>query len=102
MGGRRLPRRNPDDTLICGHHGWPALMKVNTRTLRSHPLLSLLPLSTLRALSSDSAVREYPKGTVVFREGAPCDAIYLVISGRCEAAHHNGSGESVVEEVFGP
>ncbi len=77
-------------------------MKVNTRTLRSHPLLSLLPLSTLRTLASDSAVSEYPKGTVVFREGEPCDAIYLVVSGRCEAAHHNGSGDIVVEEVFGP
>lgn len=77
-------------------------MTVNARTLRSHPLLSLLPSRSLSSLVGESAVREYPKGTVIFREGQPCDAIYLVVSGRCESARHHSSGEMVVEEVFGP
>jgi NTE family protein len=80
----------------------PAGMKVNTRLLRSHPLLSLVPGGVLRSLVSESAVREYPKGTVIFREGTPCDAIYLVVSGRCESRTGANRDDSRVEEVFGP
>jgi NTE family protein len=77
-------------------------MKLSPRTLRSHPLLSLLPSSTLRALAAESLVNEFPKGTVVFREGAPCTAVYLVLSGRCEARRNGNHGRSEVQRVYGP
>ncbi len=75
-------------------------MKINPHFLRSHPLLSLLPTFTLRGLVSDSALQEYPKGSMVFKEGDPCEAIYLVISGRCESTR--ASNGDVADEVFGP
>src|SRR5437870_556152 len=76
-------------------------MKIDTRVLREHPLLALVPAFTFRRLLAESSLSEYPKGTVIFREGDPCDAIFLIISGRCEArcAAHNGDEEV---EIFGP
>ena len=56
-------------------------MKINSQFLRSHPLLSLLPFFASRKLLSESAFSEYPKGTVIFTQGGPCEAIYLIISG---------------------
>ncbi len=74
------------------------VMKINTRFLKSHPLLALIPTFTLRKLVSQAALDEYPKGTVIYRQGQPCEAIYLVISGRCES-RLAGNG---VDAVFGP
>src|SRR5215207_1188795 len=49
-----------------------------------HPLLSLLPPGTLDRLLAAGAVDEYAKGTTIFRAGEMCDAIFLIVSGRCE------------------
>ena len=77
-------------------------MKINSQILRSHPLLSLIPYFSARKLISESAFSEYPKGTIVFRQGDPCDAIYLIISGRCESRRRNGNGGEEIDEVSGP
>jgi NTE family protein len=78
-------------------------LRVNTDALKPHPLLSLLPRRNLDRLLAESAFAEYPKGTVVFREGDPPEAIYLIISGRCESHVSSGlNGGCVIEEVFGP
>jgi len=85
---------------------------IDSDTIVPHPLLALLPRDTLERLLSDSAVAEYPKGTVVFHQGEACDAIYLILSGRCEVRkleNPNPAPESsrdrtefVVETVAGP
>ena len=67
-------------------------------TLPPHPLLSLLPPTTIEHLLADGAVGEYQKGSAVFRAGGPCDAIFLILSGRCEGCRADGE----VENVFGP
>ncbi len=72
--------------------------KINTRFLKSHPLLGLIPALTLRRLIARAALDEYPKGTVIYREGQPCEAIWLILSGRCES-RFPGNG---VETVYGP
>ena len=77
-------------------------MHIDTDSLKPHPILSLLPAGALERLIDDSAIAEYPKGTVIFHEGEPCDAIFLIISGRCETRTHGTNGGSRVEEVFGP
>jgi NTE family protein len=56
----------------------------------------------LRALAAESAVREYPKGVVVYHEGDSSEAIYLVLSGRCEARRIGRRGREEVHHVFGP
>ncbi|MGC3991978.1 MAG: cyclic nucleotide-binding domain-containing protein [Chthoniobacteraceae bacterium] len=77
-------------------------MKLNIRSLRSHPLLSLLPATQLRELLSETVIREFHKGTVIFREGESSQAIYLLLSGRCQSSHLGERGTEVVDEVFGP
>lgn len=76
-------------------------MKVSRQILRTHPLLSLIPGFTLRRLLKDSTLAEHPKGTVVFEQGDPCNAIYLIVSGRCES-RKAANGRSQVDQVFGP
>ena len=77
-------------------------MKINSQFIRSHPLLSLIPYFSARKLISESAFSEYPKGTVIFHQGDPCDAIYLIVSGRCESRRGDGNGGEEIEEVSGP
>jgi NTE family protein len=66
--------------------------------LDPHPVLSLIPPKILKSLLNDSAFIEMPKGDIVFHEGDACEAIYLIISGRCESRDAAGA----VERVFGP
>lgn len=77
-------------------------LSLDTQALQPHPILSLIPTRALARLLAEPAVSEYPKGTVVFEAGAPCDAIYLIVSGRCESRVRGDNGVQVVEEVFGP
>jgi NTE family protein len=77
-------------------------MKINPAVLKPHPLLALLPYSTVKRLLTGSAVSELAKGTVVFSEGDRCDALYVIISGRCEARVHGRNGGEIIEEVYGP
>ncbi len=77
-------------------------MKITPDVLKAHPLLALLPYGTVKRLLAGTAVAEYPKGTVLYREGEACRAILLIISGRCEAHLRGRHSEVVVDEVFGP
>ena len=63
-----------------------------------HPVLSLIPPKSLKRLLNDSAFIELPKGDVVFRQGDPCEAIFLVVSGRCESRDATG----VVDRILVP
>ncbi len=69
--------------------------------LPPHPLLSLLPPGTLKRLLADGAIGEYKKGTVIFRAGEACDAIFLILSGRCET-RRAGHGDDDLAEISGP
>ncbi len=97
-------RQNGTAALAAGILAPEALanLPIDADSLKPHPILSLLPAETLNRLLAKPAFSESPKGTVVFKEGDPCDAIYLIISGRCESLVRGGNGVSVVEEVFGP
>jgi len=53
-------------------------------------------------LAAESSVNEFPKGSVVFKEGDPCTAVYLVLSGRCEARRNGNHGRPEVQQVYGP
>lgn len=77
-------------------------MTPGSTPLPPHPLLSLLPPEVLERLIATGAIDQYPKGTVIFRAGSPCDALFLIVSGRCDGRTMNGSGAEVVESVFGP
>jgi NTE family protein len=76
-------------------------LHIDAEALRPHPLLALLPKGTLARLLSGPELSEYPKGTVIFREGDPSDDIFLIVSGRCESQRQTREGP-IVEEVFNP
>jgi len=96
--GNGLPPKSPGASCANGSNG----SSLGTDTLKPHPLLSVLPEGTLERLLTDPGVTEYPKGTVIFREDGPCDALFLIISGRCEARRKGTNGSYRVEEVLGP
>lgn len=68
----------------------------------AHPLLSLLPPGSIEHLLETGALEEYAKGTTIYRAGEPCDAIFLIVSGRCEARRPGNGHVGRVEDVFGP
>ncbi|HYR57261.1 MAG TPA: cyclic nucleotide-binding domain-containing protein, partial [Chthoniobacteraceae bacterium] len=76
-----------------------APLPIETDSLPPHPLLSLLPRGTIERLLAGGAVDEYAKGTTIFHAGAACDAIFLILSGRCELRR---PGKVSGHEVFGP
>jgi NTE family protein len=76
-------------------------MKINPRFLRTHRFLSLLPSSTLRKLATGAASRDYPKGSVVFSQGQPSLAMYIIVSGRCESRHLDPAGHWITA-IHGP
>lgn len=76
-------------------------MKINPRFLRTHRFLSLLPSATLRKLANGAALRDFPKGSVVFSQNLPCAAMYLIVSGRCESRHLDPSGH-LITAIHGP
>ncbi|CAN5154609.1 ATP-binding protein [soil metagenome] len=69
-------------------------------------VLSGLSREDLEALRRSGREVEVAAGTVVLREGAPAEALYLVLEGRLEVRKGSADGESVVGaigpgEVFG-
>ncbi len=72
---------------------------LENESIPPHPLLSLLPPGSLERLLAAGAVDEYEKGSTIFRAGEPSDAIYLILSGRCELRR---PGNGAIDEVFGP
>lgn len=76
--------------------------RLQTDSQHCHPLLSLLPPGALDRLIAGGAISEYAKGTTIYRAGDPCDAIFLIVSGRCEARRPSNGTLGKVEEVFGP
>ena len=76
-------------------------MKINPRFLRTHRFLSLLPSATLRKLATGTALRDFPKGSIVFSQGEDCTGMYLIVSGRCESRHVDASGH-LITTMHGP
>jgi NTE family protein len=76
-------------------------MKINPRFLRTHQFLSLLPSATLRKLTNDAALQDFPKGSVVFSQDQPCAGMYLIVSGRCESRHVDPGGH-LITAIHGP
>jgi CRP/FNR family cyclic AMP-dependent transcriptional regulator len=53
-------------------------------------------------MSERGTVRRYPRGTVVFREGQPSDAVIRLRSGRAKVSYVTSAGREVVLAVHGP
>jgi CRP-like cAMP-binding protein len=74
--------------------------------LSAMPLFSSLPEDVLWAVSERLLLRHVPAGEMVFAEGAPGDALYLIDNGEVEIVSDRRSGSIVlarlgVDEFFG-
>ena len=60
-------------------------MNANAKILKRHTAFSPLSNAVLRKLTAHSSVEHFTKGQEVYREGTPCTAMFLMLSGRCQS-----------------
>lgn len=72
------------------------------KTLRRHPLFEGLRFGAFNALVNQCSLLEAPKGTVIYRDGDPADAVYVVVSGRLRALVENPRERDRVIAFYGP
>jgi CRP/FNR family transcriptional regulator, cyclic AMP receptor protein len=71
-------------------------------TLRSVPLFSSLDQDAATRLSNLLSVRDYPTSAVIFRNGDPGDAMYLVDLGKVRISITDADGHMVTLADLGP
>ena len=64
--------------------------------IRDLPLLARLPEGDLQALASRGVLRRFAAGSVIFREGDPGDALYVVVEGQVRITVLSGSGNEAI------
>lgn len=67
--------------------------------LRTSPLFAQLPDPDLAALAAGGRTLEVPAGTVLMAEGAPSDAMIVVLEGQVEVTRDGGGGPPVLLNV---
>jgi CRP/FNR family transcriptional regulator len=63
------------------------------------PLFAELPPGMLAVLASESRVRRYPEGQVLFSEGDPGDALLILEEGRVKVCRFMAGGQEIVLAV---
>ncbi|MCE9614295.1 MAG: cyclic nucleotide-binding domain-containing protein [Lentisphaerae bacterium] len=77
-------------------------MNAIANQLRDHPLFRDLPPRALKQLAANAVRIEYAKGGIIVRENDPGEALYVVLSGRCQATVDRPDGTRQVHDVYGP
>lgn len=77
-------------------------METRERLIRDVPLLARLGEQDLRDFASRGSVRTYRAGSVIFREGDPGDALYVVVEGNVRIALLSPQGEEATVAMLGP
>jgi CRP-like cAMP-binding protein len=72
-----------------------------TRVLALHPFVSGLTDAQVTALAGCATPVRFDAGDIVFREGAPADACYLLRLGDVSLQTHGPDGPLVVETIAG-
>jgi CRP/FNR family transcriptional regulator, cyclic AMP receptor protein len=70
--------------------------------LRRLPLFSRLSDSSLEAVARRTVIRRVPQTTTLFREGEPCEGLYVVLEGAIRIYRANRAGREQVLHVQGP
>lgn len=71
-------------------------------SLRDVPLLARLSEADLRALASRGRARSYRAGAVLFREGDPGDALFVVVEGDVRVVVLSAAGGEATVALLGP
>ena len=69
-------------------------------TLRSCQLFSGLPAADLETIAAFSVLRSIPKGSYLFREGAPAEGFYVAQKGAINVHRVSATGKEQVIYVF--
>jgi CRP-like cAMP-binding protein len=64
------------------------------------PLFAELADGTLSALASESRVRRFPAGQVLFSEGDPGDTLLILEDGQAKASRFTSSGQEIVLAII--
>jgi NTE family protein len=77
-------------------------MNAHAEILRNHPLFSRLNSRSLDQLTVNASLVKFPKGSIIYKEGTASDALYLVLSGRCQSVVHLPGGQEHIVNVYAP
>lgn len=75
-------------------------MKTIEDLLREHPLFGNVDHATLTEIAGCAINVHFRPGDVVFREGEPADAVFLLRSGRVAIQAHDPAGGSLVLDTI--
>ena len=70
--------------------------------LRPDRLFCDLPADVLGAFDSIKSLAQYPRGTVLFREGSPAHGIFVLCEGRAKLSVCSESGRHLILRIAGP
>ncbi|HEY4687956.1 MAG TPA: Crp/Fnr family transcriptional regulator [Anaerolineae bacterium] len=70
--------------------------------LQRLPLFADVPEGELLSLTEDCRVDRFDIDGVIFRQGEPCDRIWLVYQGRVKIVRHEEDGREVILEIIPP
>jgi NTE family protein len=77
-------------------------MRAHAKILKRHPAFTRFANRTINRLTAHSQVVEYPKGTVLYESGDPVSAMYMVMSGRCQAHVAMPDGSEQILDLYAP
>ncbi|MEM7392572.1 MAG: patatin-like phospholipase family protein [Verrucomicrobiota bacterium] len=77
-------------------------MNENAKILRSHPVFSRFSSGTLRKLTTNASLVQFPKGETVYDKGDHGDSLYVVLTGRCQSQEIFSDGTTHVMNTYFP
>lgn len=76
-------------------------MQKNIELLKHIPLFSQLNDKSLEKIASITVEKKYRKGTIIFMEGDPGEAIFFIKSGKVKISKTSSDGRELILNIYG-
>ena len=76
-------------------------MDALSETLRKTSLFSGLDGADLEQVAAQTALRQYPKNTVIVNQGDDTDSFYVIVKGKVDVFLHNDKGKEIIINTLG-
>ncbi|KXG74331.1 Crp/Fnr family transcriptional regulator [Thermotalea metallivorans] len=76
-------------------------MEKNIELLKHIPLFSQLNDKSLEKIASITVEKKYRKGTIIFMEGDPGEAIFFIKSGKVKISKTSSDGRELILNIYG-
>jgi CRP/FNR family cyclic AMP-dependent transcriptional regulator len=76
-------------------------MDALSETLRNTSLFSGLDSADLEQVAAQTALRQYPKNTVIVNQGDDTDSFYVIVKGKVDVFLHNDKGKEIIINTLG-